>query len=269
MKAIAVWILLSAVGFTLSGCMTTPDTVTPVTTQIAQMRSQIRRMDDKTEALQQSIDDVDAKIKAVESESAHIQSVIKQDQNTVYESLQKMDDARKQDIKIATDSLARGNAQELERMNRTLAKVVDTVEQENKDIRKDVSSDIATLQKGLKQLEIKLNTYMDKTDRLQKELNNLSKVSSSKPTSSSGTGTGTKKPTQKQAIVRTGTPSNPDIDYVNVYKHTVVSGESLWKIARDYNVTIQDILNVNENIDDMTSLTIGQTLYVPSHKSDQ
>lgn len=249
--------------------MSTPDRVTPLTTQIAQMRSQIRRMDDKTEALQQNIDDVDAKVKVVENETAHMQNVIRQDQATVQESLQKMNATRKQDIKAVTESLAKGNARELERMNRSLSKVVETVEKENKTIRKQVSGDLATLQSSIKKLNVQLNASMDKTDRLERQLNSLNKVSTKSEPTASGSKSGTKKTTEKKAIVRTGTPSKADIDYVNVYKHTVVSGESLWKIARDYSVTIQDILNVNENIDDMTSLTIGQTLYVPSHKSDQ
>jgi len=269
MKAVTVWTIVSAGMIALAGCMTTPDTVTPVTTQIAQMRSQIRKIDDKTDALQQNIDDVDAKVKDVERENAHLQSVIKQDQNTIRESLQNMNDTRKQDIKVVTESLTKSNAQELERMNRSLSKVVDTVEKENKSVRKQVSGDLVTLQKGIKALEVQLNAYMDKVDRIERRMNDLSKVSSKKSSSSTATKTSTKKPIEKKAIVRTGTPSSADIDYVNVYKHTVVSGESLWKIARDYKVTIQDILNVNENIDDMTSLIIGQTLYVPSHKSDQ
>jgi LysM repeat protein/outer membrane murein-binding lipoprotein Lpp len=266
MKALAAWIIPAATVCVLAGCMTTPDTVTPVTTQIAQLRSQVRRLDDKTDALQQGIDDVNAKINDVERETANMQNVIRQDQNTIRESLQNINNTRKQDIKTVTESLTRSNAQELERMNTTLAKVVDTVEKENQTIRKQVAGDLVSLQNDIKALQVQLNAYMDKTDRLEKMLRDVSTVSSS---TSSSQKTGTKRTSEKPAIKRTGTPSSPDIDYVNVYKHTVVSGETLWKIARDYNVTVQDILNVNEDINDMTILTIGQTIYVPSHKSDQ
>lgn len=266
MNTSAAWIVPAAVLCVLAGCMTTPDTVTPVTTQIAQLRSQVRRLDDKTAALQQGVDDVNAKVNDVERETANIQNVIRQDQNTVQEFMQNINNTRQQDMKAVTENLTRSNAQELERMNTSLAKVVDTVEKENKTIRKQVAADLVSLQNDIKALQVQINAYMDKTDRLERMLRDVSTVSSS---TASTKKTGTKRTSEKPAIKRTGTPSSPDIDYVNVYKHTVVSGETLWKIARDYNVTVQDILNVNEDIDDMTILTIGQTIYVPSHKSDR
>jgi LysM repeat protein len=269
MKALAAWIIPAAVVCVLTGCMTTPDTVTPVTTQIAQLRSQVRRLDDKTDALQQGIDDVNAKVNDLERQTANMQNVIREDQNTVQEFMQNVNDTQK-DMKAVKDSLIRSNAQELERISKSLTtsltKVVDTVEKENESIRKKVAADLSSLQNDLKKLQVHLNANMDKTDRVEKMLRDVSRVSSS---TASTKKTGTKRTSEKPAIKRTGTPSSPDIDYVNVYKHTVVSGETLWKIARDYNVTVQDILNVNENIDDMTILTIGQTIYVPSHKSDQ
>jgi LysM repeat protein len=66
--------------------------------------------------------------------------------------------------------------------------------------------------------------------------------------------------------MRHGTPSSPDIDYSQGYTHSVSAGETLWKIARDYNVSIQDIINTNPDINDQSRLAPGQKLFVPYRK---
>ena len=73
-------------------------------------------------------------------------------------------------------------------------------------------------------------------------------------------------PTPATPVTRTSTPSHPDIDYSRGYEHTVQAGETLWKIARDYNVTIQDIVNVNPSINNSSALSLGQKIFVPFRK---
>ena len=44
--------------------------------------------------------------------------------------------------------------------------------------------------------------------------------------------------------------------------HIVKQGDTLWKIAKQHNTTVQDIISVNK-IDDPNNLSIGQKLFIP------
>lgn len=61
-----------------------------------------------------------------------------------------------------------------------------------------------------------------------------------------------------QELIVKETPSS-DID--NFITYTVKRGDSLWKIANDYNVSVSDLISFN-NLSNPT-LTIGQTLLIP------
>ncbi len=273
MKIAGVFHVLLALSLVVAGCATTkPDTMTPVTTQLAQVRSDVRSLEDKTKSISQSVEDIQTKIAVVERENLHVQNVIRQDQATITETLKKINaqlNARvsQNEIQAAIDNITKANAAEIERMNQTISKVVKTVEQANTDLQKNVAKDLTTLRNESKALQVQLNANLDKTDRLERSIRTLGSSAPAKATAPAGGNT--QKTETATPIKRTGTPSRDDIDYVNVYKHQVVSGETLWKIARDYNVAIQDILNVNPDISDQKMLDIGQTIYVPSIKTDR
>ncbi len=58
----------------------------------------------------------------------------------------------------------------------------------------------------------------------------------------------------KNPIKRTSKPSSAKVDYNQGYEHIVAPGETLWKIARDFKISVQDILNTNPEINDTTTL---------------
>ena len=47
--------------------------------------------------------------------------------------------------------------------------------------------------------------------------------------------------------------------------HIVKQGETIWRIAKKYNVSVDQILRYN-NISDVTNVSIGQKIYIPSRK---
>jgi len=91
MKIAGVFHVLLALSLVVAGCATTkPDTMTPVTTQLAQVRSDVRSLEDKTKSISQSVEDIQTKIAVVERENLHVQNVIRQDQATITETLKKI-----------------------------------------------------------------------------------------------------------------------------------------------------------------------------------
>ena len=64
-------------------------------------------------------------------------------------------------------------------------------------------------------------------------------------------------------------PSKSGTNPNNLFMYTVVSGDSLYKIARKYNTTVDEIIKLN-NLRN-TNLSIGQVLRIPEMytKEDQ
>lgn len=61
-----------------------------------------------------------------------------------------------------------------------------------------------------------------------------------------------------------GTPAPPPLDENKKwYRHTVVAGDSLWKISRDYNTTINDIRAANGIEGD--HINAGDNIAVPTN----
>ena len=58
--------------------------------------------------------------------------------------------------------------------------------------------------------------------------------------------------------------SNTEND--NQITYTVVKGDSLYKIAQKFNVTVQDLINLNNLTS--TLLSVGQTLLIPTRILD-
>jgi LysM repeat protein len=61
-------------------------------------------------------------------------------------------------------------------------------------------------------------------------------------------------------------PTPPDPSIIDpskrIVEHQIQSGESLWKIARDYKTTVKEIKAANQMADD--NIRAGQTLRVPT-----
>ena len=57
---------------------------------------------------------------------------------------------------------------------------------------------------------------------------------------------------------------NPDRDTINFYYHAVEKGETLYGLARTYNVKKEEIIEANSDFDG-TNISIGQLLRIPKH----
>ena len=62
-------------------------------------------------------------------------------------------------------------------------------------------------------------------------------------------------------------PTKEEIETESYTIYTVRSGDNLYSIARNYNITVSDIINFNNLTS--TSLSIGQQLRIPSNSGTQ
>jgi len=228
-------------------------------------------LEDKVATISSNLDNLQTQITSDEMDSANTLAVIKENQNTLKAALTKISYNQKDEIERTSKKLMNSSLNEFEQYNRKLEKVIKIVKEENSAIQSKVASDLQTLQNQFKAMRVQINASMDKIDRLENNLkivtSGLKKYRTPPPVKSSSKKKPSAKKARREPVKRTGNPSSPDIDYVNVYQHTIVKGETLWKLSRDYNVPIQDIINVNEEITDATRLDIGDKLYIPSRKS--
>ncbi len=261
---------LFLISLLLNGCASTPDATGTFNTKIAQVKSDIRTLEDKVATSSSNLDNLQSQIATDGMENANVLAVIKENQNTLKDALTKISYTQKNEIEKTSKLLMNSNLKEFEQYNKKLQKVIKIVKEENVSIQNKVSSDLQTLQNQFKAVRVQLNASMDKIDRLENQLkivtSGLKKYSIPSPVKKTPKNKTSVKAT-REPVKRTGNPSSSNIDYANVYEHTIVKGESLWKLSRDYNVPIQDIINVNEAITDATHLDIGDKLFIPSRKS--
>jgi len=230
----------------------------------------MRDIQDRVSVLGQNHDDLQAQISQMRLENANVQTVIQENWSEMRNALSRLKSSQRTEVNRSVKSVAASNIKELEKLNAELTRVVRTVQEENKRLQQKVGGDLASQQQEVKAMRVQLNAYMDKADRLEKQLRIVSSGIASSSASSSRPPAGSAKKSRKKPggdVTRTGTPSSPDVDYGQGYEHTVASGETLWKIARDYKVAVQDILNVNPQITDTTLLKPGQKLFIPYRKS--
>jgi len=260
--------------FFLNGCASTSDVTAPINTEIAHIKGDIRTLEDKVARNSSNLDNLQDQLANDSSENADVLAVIKENQNTLKDALTKLSYNQKKNLDKTSKALMNTSLKEFDQYNKKLENIIKIVKGENASIQKKVASDMQTLQNQFKSVRVQLNASIDKIDRLENQLkivtSTFKKYKNTPPVKSYSTKKAPKKnpkKAKKQPLKRTGNPSSSDIDYINVYEHTIVSGESFWKLSRDYNVPIQDIINVNENITDETRLNIGDKLYIPSRKS--
>ncbi|MBP3800051.1 MAG: LysM peptidoglycan-binding domain-containing protein [Bacilli bacterium] len=70
----------------------------------------------------------------------------------------------------------------------------------------------------------------------------------------------------EELLIPNNTVEEDPIDIVNPSLYVVKRGDSLWKIARDFNTTVDEIISLN-NLDSI-NLQIGQTLQIPGGNQD-
>lgn len=71
-------------------------------------------------------------------------------------------------------------------------------------------------------------------------------------------------PVQGEAIARPIGAPQPQRE-MTIVEHEIVSGDSLWKIARQYETSVADIKEANQLDSDV--IIAGQTLKVPTYKT--
>ena len=67
----------------------------------------------------------------------------------------------------------------------------------------------------------------------------------------------------QELIIPSKNQNVPDSNYIN---HTVIKGDNLYSIARKYNTTVQELMNINNLKSNL--LSIGQVIKVPKTTSD-
>ena len=250
------------------GCATT-DEIDPSEVKIAQLRSSTREMEDKISTLNQTQEDLLAQLEQIKQENLQLQSELQENLAKVKSTLFYLKQSQKNEIDRTVKNVMAASIKDQERLNAKLAKVVKAIQSQNANLQQKVMEDLSVNSQEVKSMRVQLNACMDKIERIEKQMRIInsaaSTYSSSKTKSSSskktGKSSGWSKP--KSSIKRTGKPTSPKIDYNQGYEHVVAPGETLWKIARDYKVSVQDIVNTNPQINDETQLRPGQKIFVP------
>lgn len=71
-------------------------------------------------------------------------------------------------------------------------------------------------------------------------------------------------PLISQCTFRHQQPTKPPVRALPKY-HTLKKGETLWRIAKKYNVPLEAIVRYN-NIDDVTDIPVGKKIYIPKRR---
>ncbi len=277
-------------GAFLCGCAATEySAVEQPSSMYLRLQDDVRELHEKLARLSQNIDAFQSQLAVLEREQENQAALIRQQHNDTRAALDATARAQRAELEKVSSELARqrteldrqrtaldqaskqfatATARDTEQFNRKLADVVKTVQDENTVLQRKITGDLQALQADLKTLQNKVNANSEHIARVETHLQSIAaRPAPATPATPAppAAPTGRTAPTTTP-IVRTGTPSSPDIDYSQGYNHTVIAGETLWKIARDYNVTVQDILNTNPNITDTSRLVPGQTLFIPYRK---
>ncbi len=263
------YIILFLVCFLTFGCVTT-DEINPADVKIAQLRSSTRSLEDRIAVLNQTQDDLQDQLEQTKKENDQMQIVLQENWSKLRTTLGSLKDNQRREIDRTVKSIMTSSIEDQKQLNAKLTKVVKAIQSQNSALQQKVMEDLSISSQEVKSMRVQLNACMDKVERIEKQIKiiNSAYSSSSVSTSTAKKSTGTTKKSSgrkktKTPLKRTDKPTNSKIDYNQGYEHVVVSGETLWKIARDYKVSIQDIINTNPKINDSSFLSPGQKLFIP------
>jgi len=249
------------------GCATT-DVVDPSAVKIAQLRSSNRNLEDKVSVLTQTQDDLQIQIEQMKLESIQMQTTLQENWGKLRVALGSLKDKQKLEVDRAIKNIMESSINDQEQLNAKLSKVVKAIQSQNAGLQQKIIEDLSVSSQEVKSMKVQLGACMDKIERMEKQIKILNSAFPSGSASSAKKSSGSAKKSSatkktKPAIKRTDKPTNAKIDYNQGYEHTVARGETLWKIARDYKISVQDILNTNPKINDETFLSPGQKLFIP------
>jgi LysM repeat protein len=259
----------------VTGCVTSGDSgeTSASDAAVSQLRSELGGVDDRVTALDRSVESLKARLAGIERENAEAQASLKAQQEAVQRAVASLATTQRNELDKIARTATQSSAKEVEQLTAKLAQLLSLVQQENGTLQKKVSTDLGTLQKDINGLQAQIVASADRIDRIEQRVKSGSGAAKAPAQSTGETKTpaqpGDTPPVEKapaQVPLRTGTPSSPDIDYSQGYTHKVSAGETLSKIARDYNVAIQDIINTNPKLTDPARLAPGQELFVPHRK---
>jgi len=257
--------------FLMFGCATTEE-INPADVKIAQLKSLTRTLEDKISVLNQTQDDLQTQLEQMKQESDQMQQVLQENWSKLRGTLGSLKDSQRREIDRTVKNIMAASISDQEKLNAKLSKVVKAIQAQNSGLQQKVMEDLSISSQEVKSMRVQLNACMDKIERIEKQIKILNSTypsgttstTSKKSSESTKKSSGWKKP--KKEIKRTDKPTNSKIDYNQGYEHIVAPGETLWKIARDYKVSVQDILNTNPEINDETLLNPGQKLFIPYRK---
>ena len=259
----------------VTGCVTSGDSgeTSASDAAVSQLRSELGGVDDRVTALDRSVESLKARLAGIERENAEAQASLKAQQEAVQRAVASLATTQRNELDKIARTATQSSAKEVEQLTAKLAQLLSLVQQENGTLQKKVSTDLGTLQKDINGLQAQIVASADRIDRIEQRVKTGSGAAKAPAQSTDETKTpvqpGDTSPAEKvpvQVPLRTGTPSSPDIDYSQGYTHKVSAGETLSKIARDYNVAIQDIINTNPKLTNPARLAPGQELFVPHRK---
>ena len=251
--------LFIAIGLVLlSGCVTQPDTATtPSQNQLATLRVDARTaLQKSTEALNKA-EDSSNQILEYSTRISNLEKIIEEQKRTI-EQLRA--DRAATSSKIidelvnSVNAANRSNVNDIARVNTNMQGLITKmkdIQGENVRFQESVATDLSKFQNDLKNLRDRVNE-------------NTTKIAALSKTPTTSTTTAPKTSPTAEKITRTGKPSKPTIDYSQLYEHIVESGESLSLIARLYDVSVDDIYNVNQNLTS-SSIRVGQKLVIPAN----
>jgi DNA repair exonuclease SbcCD ATPase subunit len=260
-------IALSGMFVALHGCATgISATVDDANLRVAAVHSDVRAVNDSVVTLEQRVDDLQARLSTLERENAALQQSLQQDQEALQASLAAALRTQQAALEQRVQAQLADAGRSTTVADAKISDVLRLVREENAKLQQRLNDDLLTMRADLKKLQNQVNSNTAAVDDLARELQTVVEVSASTACGPAAKKTPAAAASTSEPVVRTGTPSHPDIDYARGYEHAVKPGESLWKIARDYNVAVQDIVNCNDNINNASALTVGQKIFVPFRK---
>ena len=52
------------------------------------------------------------------------------------------------------------------------------------------------------------------------------------------------------------------------FAYTIMTGDTLWSLARRYNTSVEEIMFYNPAITDVDRIYVGQTIVIPAHDDE-